>query len=530
MIFRYLVVAFFLYSTECLLSQHDCLDLSFANNGRLSFDGDDNNRYYVLSSQQLDDHLQFNFRYDSIYEFFIPRLGDNHTYHYIRHYKFNLNKAGDIIPHSGKDSFQLINPEYNSFKYRKYHTLTSGDIIRENIVYDGRNHQYLERIDERLRIDSSFGVNGRILLSDDFDSYKTYRYLVTEKDEIIVFSGGQTFYGIQLKFYNSDGKNKRGVGDQGRVIIEYPDYVASIGDLYFVEHDEEYTYLIFRFYNVWDFYIMVIKINSMGELQTDFGIDGISYFELDGNSYYPRASLLDGHQNIYIVSGDLRNIDKGEDVLLSKLLPDGRLDYSFGQEGHLVLSDLIKGRFTLDNIEMVNGNICLAGSKFPDSLNIESMYEGEKAYVALIDEQGEKDYSFCNGDFEMVLEKSNSVNDILAFDDTGIIIETTNSNKRGFAIEKYRLDDVNSTDIQYSEELLNHIEIFPNPSSELISISGYDIGLISSDVNVYSIEGLLHPIRLTGSNQIDISELPPGIYILNVNLDRHQVSKKFVKH
>ena len=77
-------------------------------------------------------------------------------------------------------------------------------------------------------------------------------------------------------------------------------------------------------------------------------------------------------------------------------------------------------------------------------------------------------------------------------------------------------------------EIITEIRIFPNPASEYITAENIN-GQQPDQVRIYSITGrqVWQQTNLSGS-PINISALPNGIYLVKVEIDRQQISKKLV--
>ena len=70
------------------------------------------------------------------------------------------------------------------------------------------------------------------------------------------------------------------------------------------------------------------------------------------------------------------------------------------------------------------------------------------------------------------------------------------------------------------------ISIFPNPSSDIINITGLTQ---PADVELYSIQGKLQKAVNQVESTIDISDLPAGIYILNLTSGDKVLRERIVK-
>ena len=75
----------------------------------------------------------------------------------------------------------------------------------------------------------------------------------------------------------------------------------------------------------------------------------------------------------------------------------------------------------------------------------------------------------------------------------------------------------------------NLIAISPNPVQDLLQIQYEGTETIQS-VTLYDIQGKRLAVpRLDNNRQISVAKLPKGVYILEVNLGKHQARKKFIK-
>jgi PKD repeat protein len=79
---------------------------------------------------------------------------------------------------------------------------------------------------------------------------------------------------------------------------------------------------------------------------------------------------------------------------------------------------------------------------------------------------------------------------------------------------------------------INSISLFPNPTTNLLTISLPDNNIKSCTINLYDMLGekVLGELRMeNGELRIDVSTLSQGIYFLEVNMDGEKVVRKVVK-
>ena len=93
--------------------------------------------------------------------------------------------------------------------------------------------------------------------------------------------------------------------------------------------------------------------------------------------------------------------------------------------------------------------------------------------------------------------------------------------------ELWFIDEVSlnfASSLSVSEQELIKLSIYPNPTSDMISIKGVEN---IKSIKVYSILGALEK-EVFNTNQIDVSELSPGVHFIKVN-NGNVFSKKFIK-
>lgn len=80
------------------------------------------------------------------------------------------------------------------------------------------------------------------------------------------------------------------------------------------------------------------------------------------------------------------------------------------------------------------------------------------------------------------------------------------------------------------KNFIDGIHVFPNPSTGIANI--YSLDLMNSKVSIYSYDGKLvffKNIENQNSEVIDISKIPPGFYIMNIEGDNYSIRKKIIK-
>ena len=121
---------------------------------------------------------------------------------------------------------------------------------------------------------------------------------------------------------------------------------------------------------------------------------------------------------------------------------------------------------------------------------------------------------------EQVYELSES--DRISFPSDEILVITQNGSDIQIPIAEIRkvtFDEI----LANAETAAENIGIFPNPTNNSFTISGIN-GF--QQMNVYSIDGRLVKQKTVGCGQsIDISELPQGLYYVNINKQNFKLIK-----
>ena len=81
--------------------------------------------------------------------------------------------------------------------------------------------------------------------------------------------------------------------------------------------------------------------------------------------------------------------------------------------------------------------------------------------------------------------------------------------------------------LSVNDNVLAQLSLYPNPSSDIITIntpSGVEI----KSTTLYNLLGKV-VLENTKSNEINISELPSGVYMLNITTDNGSISKKVIR-
>jgi uncharacterized delta-60 repeat protein len=207
-------------------------------------------------------------------------------------------------------------------------------------------------------LDSSFGVNG--FVTTDFNgSSENVTSMVLQGDKIVV--GGYTIDSanngdIALARYTADGRLDSTFGVNGRVITDFYgswDEARSIaiqGSRIIVG-----GYTTVPFHGEDDF--VLARYTTDGKLDTSFGVNGKTLTDFNGSDDHVNSLVLQGDK---IVVGGYTSYRLYTDFALARYTADGTLDTSFGVNGR-VKTDLNGSEDVANIIELQGSKIIVGG-------------------------------------------------------------------------------------------------------------------------------------------------------------------------
>ena len=106
------------------------------------------------------------------------------------------------------------------------------------------------------------------------------------------------------------------------------------------------------------------------------------------------------------------------------------------------------------------------------------------------------------------------------------IIEIEGANESGELFGNF-LFGADCFPLSINDNLLSQLSLYPNPSSDVITIntpSGVEI----KSTTLYNLLGKV-VLENTNNNEVNLSELPSGVYILNITTDNGSITKKVIR-
>lgn len=120
----------------------------------------------------------------------------------------------------------------------------------------------------------------------------------------------------------------------------------------------------------------------------------------------------------------------------------------------------------------------------------------------------------------------------LTFENGNLVVTNTTGANGIFALSDNRYLNFTNLPLGTTNSVVaeNKFYVYPNPSNQWLNIAHTNSSITPSLVEIVSIEGkLLLQQQLSSSSQIDISQLPKGMYLCKINSNTQSQIIKFLK-
>ncbi len=343
---------------------------------------------------------------------------------------------------------------------------------------------------------------------------------------------------IQL---NIDGTKDQSFGNDGVVVIEYPDFEYSVKN-YDAAFQADGKIIIAGHLGgaegESDF--MMLRVLENGSLDDSFGDNGFFISDLGNFDAIHHVTLQKDGKILFTggaINADFESITNL--LIAGRLNNDGTLDKTFGENGMINFDDYQSQNPLGYQIKVTpDDNLMLGGSVY----NFEDL-NNQKADIFLMrmNKDGVVDKSFGNNgifidDFDAYFDNLYG----MKFDSSGRILVYGESISPGFegprgfiaryipdlSLGKFELNDINSSVLTYPNPIANECTIKydllkeTKVSIDLVNVNG---NLIKTFVN--------QDVKSSGSNQESISMegLTPGIYLIRIKTELGSTTVKVIK-
>jgi uncharacterized delta-60 repeat protein len=408
------------------------------------------------------------------------------------------------------------------------------------------------RMDTYGVIDSTFGIDGKLLSSDVFGDSGLYakpeRVIITLDDKFLI--GGRGISGKPfIARLNQNGTMDNSFGTNG-VYADTATY-ASLVDLTTDNLGNTFGLMLYYNYNQEDELNVsdthIIKLDENGVLDASFGTDGRRIF--NSAAYEKPASIAIRSDNKVVVAGhsqpvyitDFNNgygeTNVGFIIILdpngsnASILPEGSLTYTLPEDSTTFIHKVV---LTTADKMLISGKTIT---------KIEGNYH-EKAFIALLDENGILDASFNEvGFMKFDYGLHSTIGSLACFLDMELLPDQKilacgyrnpvvhNTTKSLFLLKLKEVNIDNPTYIDENIDTDDEYTVFPNPALNYISVSNNNDSLFECIITVISINGQVMLTQKFNNQQeilLNVMSFAKGVYFIRIQDEKQTVVKKIM--
>ncbi|MFI5172041.1 MAG: T9SS type A sorting domain-containing protein, partial [Chitinophagales bacterium] len=339
--------------------------------------------------------------------------------------------------------------------------------------------------------------------------------------------GGATSDGAEYNFaltrYNSDGTLDNSFDTDGTATTGNAEGGKLFGVSIVCQPDGKIIEAG-KSYNEVDHDFALVRYNNDGSIDTTFGTDGFVNTDIDGTDDHGSSVRLQPDNKIVLAGYSWNGSDYN--FALVRYNIDGTLDNTFGLGGKVTTDFANKNDYAYSLALQPDGKFVVAGSSIQDISYVNNFA------LCRYNIDGTLDETFgIDGKVATEIGGINSVGFSVAIqNDSKIVLagHSRNALDWDFAVARYWGDGHEMIVEDPSRKIT---AISPNPANEMIYI---DLDGIEEKTNVqiFSVDQKLI-MSMPGSEneflKVNISDLPSGIYLINIMGNTTAVTKKFVK-
>ncbi|MBK9733147.1 MAG: T9SS type A sorting domain-containing protein [Chitinophagaceae bacterium] len=405
---------------------------------------------------------------------------------------YRLNDNGNIDNTFGNNGFAYYDYQGYSQYVRSMKRLSNGKLLfvggaEANFQVD----VFVTQLNEDGTPDASFGDNGTLMIP--ISSGEDIALAVKEQpDGKLVVVGNCSFNGytylnsFALRL-NTNGSLDLTYGNNGIAIIDAGYDYESAEDVLLMDdggilaagHVEN---------NSDDYAILTFKLNSSGQLDNNYGNNGIAVYDLSNDDDMAYAILRSPADNKILLGGKIGAPNYESDFLVMALTDAGIIDSSFGTNGISILN-LKPIDAGLDLTVQTNGKLVLGGTAG-------SGFAANDFALCRFNQDGTIDSTFgTNGSTLSEISTFFSEIESIALQADGKIVAVgiAASSNNNMGVVRYKGDEVVATgsaalNFKHDEIKLN---IYPNPSNGNFCIALNDATHYSGQVNaqLFNLQG-----------------------------------------
>ncbi|MBK7030565.1 MAG: T9SS type A sorting domain-containing protein [Bacteroidales bacterium] len=373
--------------------------------------------------------------------------------------------------------------------------------------------------------DTDFSEDGKLTLSFGAGNGSSFHKIIQQSDGKII-AIGEAYNSANFDFaaarFNIDGSIDPSFGENGKTIINFNNY-NDFGRNAIRQTDGKIIIVGAAKNSNGNSSVAMLRMMEDGALDNTFGTSGKTTMTISGIADDSAEEVLLLTNGKIVVGGYTAG-----DFLVMRYNTNGTLDNTFGTNGYTFTDfDNFQDKafaMAIDN----NGSLFLGGRGYEDGNG--GLFHFA---VAKYNSGGSLDNSF-NSDGKMTVvmgSDQSSIFDMAIQTDGKLLLGGQSTNISGgltdFAL--LRLENA-SVGMEETEAKNSIISVSPNPSTAFLNVCFTDEKLDSSiEYSIYNFYGQLIQKGVLNQQQIDVSALPLGTYLLSVTTSLKSKTVKFVK-
>lgn len=383
-------------------------------------------------------------------------------------------------------------------------------------------------------LDNTFGSGGIATISIGDFSESIYSITIQTDQKIIVAGRSSIMdyydYSFALARFNADGSLDNSFGNSGIVISN----IGPFAEAYSVELQNDDKILVSGTAvepTSYKYCFALVRYNSNGTLDPTFGNAGVVKTSIDDGAY--GQSIHVQADNKILITGFYRTQDLYS-FGATRYNVNGTLDLTFGTNGIVMYSfnpnlNFMAGSSAIQQ----NGKIIVAGY-IEEGSNYNML-------VARFNSNGSLDVNFGTSGFTTIPTNSFYLTPFggqgigygisVALDANDKILVAENANvslNPDFILCRLNGDGVNETILNDKQK--QEIILAPNPTNDVIRISS-NVEIINSISIINSYGKTINEVQINDlSLEVNLKDLPAGMYYVLLNTDSGRVSKQIIKN
>lgn len=240
---------------------------------------------------------------------------------------------------------------------------STGKIVVAGITYvQSVSRALLLRLNTDGTLDTSFGTNGIVV--DQNNVNEDIRALVVDSSDRILV-GGYELNGAQEDFlvarFTASGAVDNSFGSGGRTTVAFGQ-LSTIAKSLLLQPDGRIV-VLGSTANSTPNSLALTRLLTDGSLDPSFGTNGITMTTFGGTDHFLSSAHLRDDGRI-VAFGAIQQPGSDYGFLISQYLPNGSLDQSFDDDGHIVLQPDVVHDFAFDGAVLSDGRIVAAGTAY----------------------------------------------------------------------------------------------------------------------------------------------------------------------